>query len=109
MGTWGSIHHAAFLHLPPTPLRWNRVVPVGGSKYVPNAATFTLGLPGVIQELVVGGPSLRFIYDQSGEVPPLFMMPMGESGDPHSSHYDDLTTMWSQMEYLSLQRSSTSA
>ena|SRR3990167_4059978 len=99
---WGSIHDAIFVHLPPTPLRWNRVVPVGGSHYVPNAATFTVTIPGIEYEAIVGGPSLRMIFDMSGTTKNQFVMPMGESGNPKSVHYDDMLSMWANGEYFTL-------
>ena len=99
---WGSIHQGFFLHIPPLPLRWNRLVPVGGSKYVPNAATFTVTVPGIPFEAIVGGPSVRLISDLSGTTPTQLIMPMGESGNPKSSHYDDMLSMWANLQYLNL-------
>jgi len=99
---WGDVHYGFFLHLPPLPLRWNRKVPVGGSKYTPNAATFTINIPGIQDELVVGGPSVRLIADLSGQTPNQMIMPMGESGVPTSDHYDDMLDLWSNLQYITL-------
>lgn len=99
---YGKTHLAVFAHLPPVPLTWNRVTEVGGDKYTPNCCTFTIDMPGVKQTPVFGGPSVRIIVDQSHETPAQFIMPMGESGDPRSPHYDDMLELWANMQYLDL-------
>lgn len=69
---------------------------------MPNAATFTVTIPGVPFEAIVGGPSVRLISDLSGTTPTQLIMPMGESGDPKSKHYDDMLEMWANLQYLTL-------
>jgi len=89
---WGSLPHSAtFLHLLPYPVEgYNRLVPVGGSAYTPNAAHSV----GMIRGPVLAGPSMRLIADMSGTTPNQMILPMGESGVPTSPHYDDQLAMW---------------
>lgn len=99
---YGLDHLGVFIHLPPVPVQWNRVVPVGGDHYTPNACTFTIHIPGVTQALVVGGPSVRFVSDLSGATPSQWVLPIGESGDPRSEHYDDQLNEWTKDKYYSM-------
>lgn len=99
---YGIQHIALFPHIPPVPLDWNRVAEVGGDKWTPNACTFTINIPGLRETPVLGGPSFRLIADMSGQTPTQMIIPMGESGDPNSPHYDDMLKTWDNVEYYTL-------
>lgn len=46
------------------------------------------------------GPSMRFIYDFADPEKFYFVLPTGQSGNPFSDHYRDMTELWLKGEYL---------
>lgn len=48
------------------------------------------------------GPSMRFIHDFSEPEKFYFILPTGQSGNPFSKHYDNMTELWLEGKYLIL-------
>ncbi|MDX1700362.1 MAG: penicillin acylase family protein [Melioribacteraceae bacterium] len=48
------------------------------------------------------GPSMRFIYDFSDPNKFEFVLPTGQSGHFFSEHYNDMTSLWLNGEYISI-------
>lgn len=46
------------------------------------------------------GPSMRFIYDYAEPDNFYYVLPNGQSGNPFSEHYCDMTELWLKGEYL---------
>jgi len=97
---WGGLHKIEFRHpLADTAARaaaFNRgPVERGGDGYTPNA---TPG-PGFNQ---ANGASYRHILDVADWDRSIFTSTPGQSGQPGSSHYDDLLPLWAQGEYAPL-------
>ena len=46
------------------------------------------------------GSGLRAIYDFSEQSKSFFILSTGQSGNPLSRHYDDMTSMWKLGEYI---------
>jgi len=104
---WGSIHFAEFVHYGPSNATWDNIwnvkVPVGGSSSTPFAADNlgTIVFKTASSAYALVGPSYREIVDFSDlENNSLFVLPMGQSGDPTSPHFRDLLPLWQNVTYL---------
>ena len=98
---WGSLHHGAFPHplarvapdhLPPAPRH-----PKGGSGSTVMAANYRLS-----DFKVTHGASFRMVVDVGAWDNSRFINAPGQSGDPRSSHYDDLAPLWAEGSYVPL-------
>eukprot|EP00005_Dracoamoeba_jomungandri_P000892 CAMPEP_0174251798 /NCGR_PEP_ID=MMETSP0439-20130205/1506_1 /TAXON_ID=0 /ORGANISM="Stereomyxa ramosa, Strain Chinc5" /LENGTH=791 /DNA_ID=CAMNT_0015332213 /DNA_START=27 /DNA_END=2402 /DNA_ORIENTATION=+ len=105
--TWGTVHHAKFSHDGPSnstwDSKWTVKVPLGGSSGTPFAADNLLGRIVYTKSPsnAVAGPSYREIIDFSDiDNNSLFVIPMGQSGDPTNTHYRDLLPLWQNVSYL---------
>lgn len=100
---WGSLHKAYFE---------NSVVPIapeyvkeqltvgplemGGSRFTPRAARYNSDFE------VTMGASFRMVLDVGNWDASRFINTPGQSGDPFSAHYRDLTPLWAAGEYVPL-------
>jgi len=75
-------------------------VPVGGGGFTPNVAPYN---PENFQQ--ISGPSVRIVVDVGHWDQSWAINFPGQSGDPDSSHYRDLVTMWKKGEYFPLRYS----
>ena len=100
---WGEAHRAEARHRPLTNT-WLRCyfdirVPSGGDGY-----TLNVGRMEWADEAEPfanrHAASLRAIYDLADPEASLFIHPTGQSGNPLSSHYRDLTALWARGEYI---------
>ncbi|MEV4116978.1 penicillin acylase family protein [Nonomuraea sp. NPDC049695] len=84
---WGNLQHALFSH----PLG-NHVGPIsrGGSATTVDASTY---YPGAYQS--TSGAAYRMVLDVGAWDNSTFVSAPGQSGDPASPHYADLTAAWS--------------
>jgi penicillin amidase len=100
---WGRLHGATFVHQPlgesgiaPLERIFNRgPVPVGGSGYTVNAASFDPQEP----YTTTHGVSQRLIVDLSDFDNSLSTHTTGQSGLVFDRHYDDMITLWQAVEY----------
>jgi penicillin amidase len=98
---WGAVHFAHFPHSPfdKDPNLQNlfsRKVPHAGDKHTVNVgSTFLWETYDQLH-----GAIYRQIIDFSDAGKSRFITTPGQSGDPHSPHYDDLLPRWQRGEYL---------
>ncbi len=94
---WGDRHMAQFRHVPfgyvPVLRRLFDVsVPIGGGDYTIDRAA--MALAGPTPFAAVHGPGFRAVYDLADLERSRFVIATGQSGNPFSRHYDDLTDTW---------------
>ncbi|MBA4784359.1 MAG: penicillin acylase family protein, partial [Rhizobiales bacterium] len=100
---WGDLHRALFEHAasrvkPAADAEWNvGPLPVGGSRSTPMHAAYRLSDFGVN-----AGASARLVMDVGSWDDSVCVNTPGQSGDPRSSHYDDLSGPWSRGDYVPL-------
>lgn len=102
---WGSQHiltqvHRPFSQVPVLKNFFEIETPISGS-------THTINVAGVSQaenakNRSTFGPSYRGIFDLSNLDNSLYAHPTGQSGNPLSSHYDDLFPLWRDGEYFTI-------
>jgi penicillin G amidase len=109
---WGKLHTITFKHralgTQPVAFIYNRgPFPVSGYSALVNATGGNFGFayqPGdpkltdIMQETY--GPSLRQIVDLSDLNASRFIHTTGQSGLPTNSHYDDMTPLWLNVQYV---------
>lgn len=98
---WGARHRVAFEHRPfsQVPLLkrfFARSIEVAGGPDSINVAHSRAR--GVEAGAVYLGPSLRALYDLADLEQSRFMIPTGQSGNPLSPWYDNLSEPWSRMQ-----------
>lgn len=98
---WGNIHKAVlddfiFKGVPVLNRIWKRSVPSPGLGYTVNTGSYDDNY------LQIAGATYRQIIDLSCFANNLYMMPLGQSGNPLSKHYDDLLLLWSNGQYISM-------
>lgn len=101
---WGKLHHALITHPfasavdSATAAKINvGPLPTPGSGNTPNQAGYD---PRNFRQ--TGGPSFRIVVDVGNWDNSRAINLPGQSGDPDSPHYRDLTGMWRKGEYFSL-------
>ena len=102
---WGEAHRAEARHRPLT-RSWLRryfdiSVPSGGDGYTLNVG----GMEWADEAAPFANrhaASLRAIYDLADPEASLFIHPTGQSGNPLSRHYRDLTPLWARGEYIAM-------
>lgn len=92
---WGKIHTVVFSHPFSSRKPLDRVFnagpfPTGGSATTINKADYLLGQPFAC----VVGVSMRQIVDLASPARAFTVIPLGESGQPLNTHYDDQVTLW---------------
>ncbi len=103
---WGAAHVALFRHLPfgyvPV-LRdlFDVTMPDGGGDDTIDRAA--MALAGPTPFAAVHGPGLRAIYDLADLGESRFMVATGQSGNPFSIHYDDLTESWRDVQSFAIE------
>ena len=100
---WGAAHQAVARHRPLTRSWLRRYfdirVPSGGDGYTLNVG----GMEWADEAEPFANhhaASLRAIYDLADPEASLFIHPTGQSGNPLSRHYRDLTPLWARGEYI---------
>ena len=101
---WGEAHYAHFRH---PMLGWipvlNRIgdirVPAAGGAFTVNRAQNRIS-DRRNPYASVHGPGYRAVYDLGDLDRSLFMTATGQSGNPLSSHYRDLTPLWADGRYI---------
>jgi penicillin amidase len=101
--TWDKSHSALFRHpifkkIPLLRELSTRSVKINGARDTLNRSRWLSSKNGF---KAIEGACLRMISN-SGKSFAHFSMPMGESGNIFSGHYDDLLSIWAEGEYLSL-------
>jgi penicillin G amidase len=100
---WGDLHRALFEHAasrikPAAEAEWNvGPLAVGGSRSTPMHAAYRLSDFGVN-----AGASVRLVMDIGSWDDSVCVNTPGQSGDPRSPHYADLSGPWSRGEYVPL-------
>jgi len=100
---WGTAHQAEARHRPLTRSWLRRFfdirVPTGGDSYTLNVGRMDWADPA---EPFANrhAASLRAIYDLADPEASVFIHPTGQSGNPLSAHYRDLTPLWARGEYV---------
>lgn len=96
---WGDIHKTVIDHpvLSKSPLARfaDRTLPHGGDESTVNVGSYD---PSSFE--MTAGPSYRQVVSLADPGDSRFVMPMGESGNLLSSHYDDLLPLWQDGRYL---------
>jgi penicillin amidase len=105
---WGEAHRAVFRHriLGQIPLigRFANIeIPAPGGGYTLNRGRSRIDSP-TRPFASTHGAGLRAIYDLADLERSRFMIATGQSGNPLSSHYADLTRRWRDGRYLNLAR-----
>jgi penicillin amidase len=101
---WGDAHVARFAHpvfgfVPIVRPLANIVIPVDGGAYTVNRAQYDIASDRT-PFAAVHGPGYRAVYDLADLDRSLFTQATGESGNPLSRHYRDLTTRWRDGEFI---------
>ena len=103
---WGNAHQAALDHrlLSRIPLlKWmidSRIATDGGN-YTLNRGTSSL-MAQTDPFTQTAGPGYRGIYDLANPERSSFMIATGQSGNPLSPHYNNLTPLWRDGQYLTI-------
>ena len=101
---WGNIHKVTFKHMfhgrlkildylldiGPFPIGGDGTTIFNGEYYLTSPYENNLG------------PSMKFIFDFSGKGNFKYILPTGQSGHFFSDHYDDMTALWLNGNYLTL-------
>jgi penicillin amidase len=98
---WGAVHLALFPHSPfdkdeKLQSLFSRKITHGGDKHTVNVGSAFLWE--TYNQL--HGAIYRQIVDFADPAKSRFIVTPGQSGDPHSRHYDDLLPRWQRGEYL---------
>jgi len=101
---WGKLHYTKPTHTlseifsnhkdllnPPS-------VPMGGDGDTPQTGSFALSNPFVMTGMSVA----RYVFDPSDWDNSRWIVPLGSSGHPGSSHYSDQTALWSKVEVIKM-------
>jgi penicillin amidase len=99
---WGKLHQALFEHaaarVGDSAARWNvGPLPLGGSRSTPMHAGYRVSDFGVN-----AGASVRLVMDVGDWDNSVCVNAPGQSGDPCSPHYADLSKVWAKGEYVPL-------
>ena len=100
---WGDVHRAEARHRPLS-RSWLRryfdiTVASGGDGYTLNVGRMDWG-DAAEPFANRHAASLRAIYDLADPEASLFIHPTGQSGNPLSAHYHDLTPLWARGQYI---------
>ena len=76
----------------------DRSIAKGGSPFTVNAGTYDVSQEKYFS--ITNGPSYRQIINFADLESSVFIYPMGQSGNPFSSKYDNLLSLWSLGQYL---------
>ena len=103
---WGEMHAATFRNgtlgesgVPPIEALFNRgPFPTGGGESIVNATGWSVKDGYVTNWL----PSMRMIVDLSDLNNSVTVHTTGQSGHAYHPHYDDMSVMWSNIEYYSM-------
>ena len=100
---WGDAHRLTIVHriLGRVPIISGMArldLPTGGGSYTVNAASYPLYGPAPYRQ--TAGPGYRAIYDMSPRGGSVFVQNLGQSGNPFSTHFDDLAPLWHTGAYL---------
>jgi len=101
---WGPIHaavsdHNPFTNIPVLRDIFDIRVPVGGDSFTVNVAHGRMRHPGAPFE-THSGASLRAIYDLHDLDRSIYMHSTGQSGNPMSPHYSDMSERWRRVDYI---------
>lgn len=94
---WGALHHALFPH----PLsRLDASLDIGPLPKPGSGTTVMHAAYRATDFRVIGGASVRFVLDVGDWDNSVCINAPGQSGDPGSPHYRDLTEPWSRGDYV---------
>ena len=101
---WGKLHYTNPTHTlseifsnhkdllnPPS-------VPMGGDGDTPQAGSFAMSNPFIMTGMSVA----RYVFDPSDWDNSRWIVPLGSSGHPGSSHYSDQTDLWSKVQAIKM-------
>ena len=102
---WGDEHRAHFRHMPFSLVPVLRdladiVTPIGGGDDTIACAAMSIASPMPFE--AVHGPGLRAVYDLADLSASRFIVATGQSGNPLSSHYGDMTSLWRDGKTITL-------
>ena len=94
---WGDVHrltldHQIFSRLPVVRGLTGHSLATDGGSYTINAASYAA--KGAAPYAQTAGPGYRAVYDLAPGAPARVMQNTGQSGNPFSTHYDDLVALW---------------
>ncbi len=107
---WGEVHQASFRHtlfsqLPFLSGIWgDRRASVNGGNYTVNRAATRIANSDAPYE-DIHGAGYRAVYDLSDLSQSRFIIATGQSGNPLSTHYDDLLPVWAKGQYVRIDAS----
>jgi len=109
---WGKAHPARMDHpilgaVPVIGSLFNNQHPVGGDSVTVNVGHYRQGNE-ADPFASIQGASYRGLYDLENLDQSRFIAATGQSGHPLSTHYRDLTTLWANGEFLSMDRAPNS-
>lgn len=107
---WGKTHtlhqsHRPMSQIPVLKDIFGLNTSVGGGRFTVNVAGVSAN-PGNLNQSTFG-PSYRGIFDMSDLENSLYVQPTGQSGNPLSTHYDDLFDQWRAVEYFKISTKTT--
>ncbi|RDI48653.1 penicillin acylase family protein [Aquicella lusitana] len=99
---WGRVHQAEFMANGLGKIKllggiWNRSIETSGGAYTVNVGTYD---PLTLKQ--ISGAIYREIIDLSDFDNSLYIVPMGQSGNPFSRHYEDLLKKWRDVKYVKI-------
>jgi penicillin amidase len=105
--TWGTLHQAHFQHPLATVWPLNYIFDVAPVARPGDNTTINVGGSGGFSALTPeygqhSVSSMREIVDLSDLDRSLWMLPVGQSGQPYSAHYNDLLPLWQDGRYQSM-------
>ncbi len=100
---WGKLHQAEFVangfgKITLIKSIWNRSIKSSGGNYTVNVGGYD---PDSFKQ--TKGATYRQIIDLSNFDQSLYIIPMGQSGNPFSHHYTDLLNKWRDGKYIMIQ------
>lgn len=110
--SWGKIHSTAYTHQPFSNINiirkiFDRNVPNGGSPDTINVASGTFDLSERYRQDF--GAGFRQIMQVGADDLHLYMNSTGQSGNPNSSHYDDMVKPFNALQFYELSDPKTNA
>ena len=103
---WGQAHQAALDHrlfsrIPLLRSIFSNRIAADGGNYTLNRGTSAL-MSRTNPYTQIAGPGYRGVYDLANPERSAFIIASGQSGNPLSPHYDDLTPLWRDGRYVTL-------
>jgi len=101
---WGRIHRLYIRHLSGLRALSRGPYPEDGGAYILMNAPFPFDIRALNETFYVSsGPSWRIVAEMGEKLTIYGIYPGGESGNPASTHYDDLISLWMNYKYIQIE------